>query len=115
MRYIVCIGAIAVLAAGCGGQSNPAAEQPTTTAPPPTTTGTTTAQQQMSLELFFLAPDGKLVATSRSVERTQAPGGAALRELTAAPDDATTQVPVGLQLTIAGGQAHVTGATLDDA
>jgi len=115
MRYTVCIGAIALLAPGCGGQSEPAAELPTTTAPPTTTGATTTAQQQMSLELFFLAPDGKLVAASRSVERTQAPGGAALRELTTAPDGARTQVPDGLQLTIANGQAHVTGATLDDA
>ena len=116
MKYTVCIAAIGLVAAGCGGQSNPVAGQPTTTAPPPTTTAaTTTAQQRMPLELFFLASDGKLVAASRNVEQTQAPGGAALRELTTAPAGATTQVPEGLQLTITNGQAHVTGATLDDA
>jgi germination protein M len=112
MKYTICIAVL--VAAGCGGQSNPAAEQPTTV-PPTKTAATTTAQQQMSLELFFLAPDGKVVAASRSVERTQTPGGAALRALTTAPAGATTQVPGGLQLTIAGGQAQVTGATLDAA
>ena len=69
----------------------------------------------MSLELFFIAEDGKLVATPRTVDETQAPGGAALRELVDAPDGATTQVPGGLQLTIADGQAHLTGVTLDGA
>jgi len=69
----------------------------------------------MSLELFFLAPDGRLVAESRSVERTQAPGGAALRELAKPAAGTTTQVPDGLRLTIDGGRAHVSGATLNDA
>jgi germination protein M len=87
-----------------------------TTAPPPTTTTTTTTttDRQLQLELFFLAADGKLVAESRGVQQTQAPGGAALRELTAPQAGTTTHVPDGLQLTIAGGKAHVTGAALDD-
>jgi germination protein M len=116
MKSLLCIVVVAVVAAGCGGQSQPGAEQPVTTSPPSTTTTTTsTAAQRTALELFFIAPDGKLVATSRTVEETQAPGGAALRELVNAPDGATTQVPDGLQLTIADGRAHVSGATLDGA
>jgi germination protein M len=114
MRPLFCIAVIGLVAAGCGGQNRPGTEQsPATTSPPPTTT--TTAERQTSLDLFFLAPDGKLVAASRSVAHTQAPGGAALRELVTPPAGATTQVPDGLQLTIADGRAHVTGATLDDA
>jgi germination protein M len=116
MRSLLCIVAIGLAAAGCGGQSNPAAEQPVTTSPPPTTTApTTTADRVMPLELYFLAPDGKLVAESRSAKQTQAPGGAALHELTAPQAGTTTQVPGGLQLAIAGGKAHVTGAPLGDA
>jgi germination protein M len=116
MKALLCLGVVAVLAAGCGGESPPGAEQPSTTTRPATTTAATvTPERQMSLELFFLAPDGKLVATSRSVKQTQAPGGAALRELVSAPAGATTQVPDGLDLSIADGKAHVTGATLDGA
>jgi Immunoglobulin-like domain of bacterial spore germination len=107
--------AIGVFAAGCGGESDVAAPPPTTTsAPPPTTTAPETGPP-VSLELFFLAPDGKLVATSREVEHTQTPGAATLDELTSAPSGATTQVPGGLKLTIANGAARVTGATLDGA
>ncbi len=107
--------AIGMLAAGCGGGAAKVEQTPQTTAPPPTATTATTAAQPMSLELFFLAPDGKLVAESRSVEHTQAPGGAALRELTKPAADTTTQVPDGVRLTIDGGRAHVSGATLNDA
>jgi germination protein M len=116
MKHLLWIVAIALAAAGCGG-GNTAAEQTTSTSsPPPTTTGaTTTAAEPMSLELFFLAPDGKLVATSRNVDRTQRPGAATLHELLTPVAGATTQVPDGLQLTIDGGRAEVTGETLDDA
>jgi hypothetical protein len=69
----------------------------------------------MSVELYFLAPDGKLVAASRRIERTTAPGTAALHELMRAVEDAQTNVPDGLHLTIENGRADVTGATLDDA
>src|SRR6266550_7660833 len=116
MKSLPLVIAIGLLAAGCGGEGQPGAEQPSTTSQPATTTtATVNAEQDMSLELYFLAPDGKLVATSRSVKRTQAPGGAVLRELVSAPEGATTKVPDGLELTIADGKAHVTGAALDGA
>lgn len=115
MKSLLCVVAFALVAAGCGGGSEPAAERPTSTPTQSTAVPTTTAAQQMLLELFFIAPDGKLVAAPRAVDATPAPGGAALRELVDAPDGATTQVPGGLQLTIADGRAHVTGATLDGA
>ena len=119
MKCLLAIAAIGLVAAGCGGGENTGVEQTpvTTTAPPPTTTaaGTTTAAAPMSLELFFLAPDGQLVAASRQVDHTQAPAGAALRELTTPTNGTTTEVPVGLQVTIDGGRARVTGATLDEA
>jgi germination protein M len=117
MRSLLHIAVIGLVAAGCGGANQPGVEQsPATTSPPPTATTapTTTAEGRTSLQLFFLAADGKLVAASRAVEKTQAPGGAALRELTTPPAGAKTEVPDGLQLTIEDGRAHVTGATLDD-
>jgi len=111
--------AIGMLAAGCGGGTAKVEQTPQSTAPPPATTTATTAattvERHTSLELFFLAPDGKLVAESRSIVHTQAPGGAALRELTKPRAGTTTQVPDGLRLTIDGGRAHVSGATLNDA
>jgi germination protein M len=116
MKPALCIAAMGLLAAGCGGGTAKVEQIPATTAAPPTaSTVATTAAQPMSLELFFLAPDGKLVAASRSVERTQTPGAATLRELTSPAADTTTQVPGGLQLTIDSGRAQVTGATLADA
>src|SRR5262249_48595505 len=87
----------------------------TTSSPPATTAATTTAAQPLRLALYFLAPDGKLVATSRSVEQTQTPGAATLHELLTPPSGTTTHLPDGLRLTIADGRAEVTGATLDDA
>jgi germination protein M len=115
MRAASCVAALGLLAAGCGGAGTNAEQIPESTAPPPTTTAATTAERPTSLELFYLAPDGKLVATTRSVAHTQAPGAATLRELTTPPADTTTDVPDGLQLTITSGRAHVTGASLSDA
>ena len=114
MRMTLCALSVVLLAAGCGDR-NSQVEGTTTTAPPPTTTATTTAERPTSLELFFLAPDGRLVAAARDVEHTQAPGAAALRELTNPPEGMTTKVPGGLALTIDSGRAHVSGATLDGA
>jgi hypothetical protein len=116
MKRASLIAALGLLAAGCGGGPATVDQLPATTAPPPTTTtAATTAERPVSLELFFLAPDGKLLAASRTVEHTQTPGAATLHELTKPADDTTTQVPDGLQLTIDNGRASVTGATLDDA
>jgi hypothetical protein len=116
MKQLLWIAAILVVAAaGCGGGNTSVEQTPATTSPPPTTTvATTTAAEPMSLELFFLAPDGQLVATSRDVERTETPGAATLHELMNPMAGTTTQVPDGLQLTIDGGRAQVSGATLDE-
>lgn len=108
--------ALGLLAAGCGGQTAGVEQSPETTASPPTAmTVTTTTQRPVSLELFFLAPDGKLVAGSRTVAHTQATGAATLRELVDPAEGTTTKVPDGLQLTIDAGRAQVTGATLGEA
>jgi germination protein M len=118
MRTTLCVLTAVLLAAGCGGHTAKVEQTTATTSPPPTTTTATTAttaERPASLELFFLAPDGRLVAASRTVEHTQAPGLAALRELTNPPAGMTTKVPGGLQLTIDGGRAQVTGAALDGA
>ena len=113
MRIVLTVVTIGLLAAGCGGGTASVEQTPGTTSPPPTTTAATTAAQPLSLELFFLAPDGQLVAASRNVEQTRAPGAAALHQLMSPANGTTTQVPDGLQLTIEKGRAQVTGATLD--
>jgi germination protein M len=115
-RLLVFLAIVLLLAAGCGG-GNPSVQQTpaTTTAPPATTEATTTAQRPMTLELFFLAPDGQLVAASRSVEQTQTPGAATLHELMNPEDGTTTQVLDGLQLTIDNGRAYVAGAAVNAA
>jgi germination protein M len=107
--------ALGLLAAGCGGETAGVVQTTETAAAPPTTTAATTAEQTQSLALFFLAQDGKLVAASKNVARTQTPGAAALHDLTEPVEGTTTSVPDGLQLTIDAGKAHVTGASLDDA
>ena len=118
-RVLLLLAAFAVLAGGCGGAKQSAdtistvvAPATTTTAPPATTT---TAGRPISLELFYLAPDGQLVAATRTIDHTQAPGAATLHELMNPPDGAATQVPNDLRLTIDNGRAHVTGAPLNDA
>jgi hypothetical protein len=116
MRRLALV-AFAVLVAGCGdGGDRTTGVEPgtTTTAPPAASTPTTTAVEPMKLRLFFVAPDGLLVASSREVARTPAVGGAALRELREPPTGTTTRVPGGLELTIADGKAEVTGAALDE-
>jgi hypothetical protein len=115
MKRALCIAALGLLAAGCGGENTGVAQTPEPTTPPPTTVAGTLPAQRTSLELFFLAPDGKLVAASRTVAHTRTPGAATLHELTDAAQDATTQVPDGLALTIDAGRAQVTGASLSQA
>ncbi|HEX7310650.1 MAG TPA: Gmad2 immunoglobulin-like domain-containing protein [Gaiellaceae bacterium] len=117
MKRALVLSVLGLLAAGCGGGTADVAQPTTETnaAPSTMTAATTTTGQTQSVTLFFLAQDGKLVAASRDVARTQAPGAATLRELTAPEEGTTTSVPNGLQLTIDEGKAHVTGASLDDA
>jgi Immunoglobulin-like domain of bacterial spore germination/Sporulation and spore germination len=120
MRVAVVAVVVGVLAAGCGSSSSSVGEGPsttTTTVTVTTTRQTTTTEatvaQPMSLRLYFLAPDGKLAAVSRDVERTPTPGAATLHELTDPPNGLKTKVPSGLELAIADGRANVTGAQLD--
>jgi hypothetical protein len=109
MRRLLVLASVALLAAGCGGaKKNVAVSTLTTTTVVSAGSGGTTAP----LELFFLAPDGKLVASKRLVRKTPRVAGVALHELSVAPPDATTDVPVGLTVTIANGNAKVVGGPL---
>jgi germination protein M len=114
-RLLVFLPFVLLLAAGCGGDPSVQQAPVTTTAPPTTTEATTTVQPPMTLELFFLAPDGQLVAASRRVEQTQTPGAATLHELMNPESGTTTQVLDGLKLTIDNGRARVTGARMNRA
>jgi germination protein M len=119
MRVAFAALLIGLLAAGCGSDPSSVGEGGSTTTT--TVTVTTTHQattteasvaQPLALQLYFLAPDGKLAATTRVVERTQTPGAATLHELTDPPEGLKTEVAPGLELTIADGKADVTGAQL---
>jgi germination protein M len=113
---LVLLPIVLLLAAGCGGGDSGVEETPATTTVSRTTTeATTTAERPMTLELFFLAPDGQLVAASRTVDHTQTPGAATLHELMNPEAGATTQVLDGLELTIDNGRARVTGAAVNAA
>jgi hypothetical protein len=119
MRVAVVALAVGLLAAGCGSNSSSVAEGPSTTTTTvtvattqPATTNESTVEQPMGLRLYFLAPDGELVAVSREVEQAPTPGAATLHELTDPPSGMKTEVPSGLELTIAEGRANVTGAEL---
>jgi germination protein M len=115
MRATLCAAMLVAIAAGCGGGRGAAEQSPGTTTPAPTTTAASTQPRLTTLELFFLAPDGRLVADSREVQHTQAVGTASLRELVTPPTGATTQVPDSLELTIDNGRAQVSGSTLNGA
>ncbi len=80
-------------------------------------TETTTATQPalLTLELFYLAGDRKLVAERGEVPKTQAVASASLHELATAPAGTTTDVPDGLSVSIEDGDAHVIGAPLSAA
>jgi germination protein M len=114
-RLLFLLPIVLLLAAGCGGDPSVQQTPATSTAPPTTTAATTTAKATLTLELFFLAPDGQLVAASRKVEQTQTPGAATLHELMNPESGGTTQVLDGLQLTIDNGRAHVKGAAINEA
>ena len=120
MRIALAASLIAVLAAGCGSNSSSVGEAPSSTTTTVTVTTTrqattteTSVEQPLALQLYFLAPDGKLAAVTRVVEGTQTPGAATLHELTDAPEGLKTEVPAGLRLTIENGRADVTGARLN--
>jgi germination protein M len=115
MRRSLVFLPIVLFAAGCGGNTSVQPTPATSTARPTTTEATTTAEPPMALELYFLAPDGQLVAAARKVEQTPTPGAATLRELMNPEIGTTTQVLDGLQLAIDNGRAHVTGAAINAA
>lgn len=121
MRTGIAAVLVGLLVAGCGGNASTSEQPPATTTTTVTETVTRTAttitdtEPPMSLRLFFVAPDGKLVAASRDVSRTETPGAASLQELLTPPAGATTKVPGDLSLTITDGKATVTGANLDGA
>jgi len=122
MRIVLAAVLVGLLVAGCGGNASSTSEPPTTitttvteTEPPATTTTTAPPEQGMLLKLYYVASDGQLVAASRHVAWTHAPGAASLRELLTAPSGTTTKVPGNLSLAIADGKATVTGASLSGA
>jgi germination protein M len=114
-RLLAFLPIVLLFGAGCGGDPSVQQTPPTTMPPPETTEAITTTEPPMTLGLFFLAPDGQLVAASRKVEHTQTPGAATLHELMNPDDGLTTQVLDGLKLTIDNGRAHVTGARVNGA
>jgi germination protein M len=114
-RLLVFLAIVLLFAAGCGGDPSVQQTPPPTMPPPQTTEAITTSETPMTLGLFFLAPDGQLVAASRKVEQTQTPGAATLHELMNPEIGTTTQVLDGLRLTIDKGRAHVTGAAINEA
>ncbi len=112
-RALPALAVVALLAAGCGG-STTSVTTGVATAPSAATTGPQVATT-LSLELFFLADDGKLVAERREVPSTQAVAAVALHELATAPTGKMTDVPDALSVSIANGDANVIGATLGKA
>ena len=103
--------AVALLVAGCGGK-NVSSTAPTATTTPTTTTA---PAERTSFLVYTIDPaDGKLVATSVSVPKTEAVASMALTTLAGIPG-AKSDVPAGLHVTIANGAATVSGATLTGA
>jgi len=120
MRIGLAAVVLGLLVSGCGGtnaSTSGEGSSVTTTVTKTVTVSheatTTSAAKRMPLHLYFLAPDGKLVAVSSDVAETQTPGAETLRALTDAPSGMTTEVPSGLSLTIDNGKATVSGATLN--
>jgi immunoglobulin-like protein involved in spore germination len=102
----------ALLLAGCGGHTTSSY----TTTPPTTgvvTTVPATPQDTTSFLVFLVDPaDGKLYADVRSVPKTDAVAAAALKALASSPH---TTVPGGLDVSLANGDATVSGASLSPA
>ena len=115
MRAALSLLAVAaLLAAGCGG-GNTSSPVATTPSAKTSTRNTATAPSTIPLELFYLADDGKLVAERSDVPATQAVASAALHALAGAAPGTTTEVPDGLSVAIANGDAKVIGASLSKA
>jgi germination protein M len=114
VRRALVLAAAVLLLAGCGGSKHVAGST-TSTAPKPTatTTGTVQGQVGQDVELYLIDPtDHKLYAVRRDIEPTRAVGAAALRALA---EDADSEVPPNLKLTIENGAATVTGSELSPA
>jgi germination protein M len=112
-RAFVPLAAVLLLA-GCGGSKHVAGST-TSPAPKPTpsTTGTVQGQVGQDVELYLIDPtDHKLYAVRRDIEPTRAVGAAALSALA---EDADSEVPPNLNLTIENGAATVTGSELSPA
>ena len=112
--------ALALLAAGCGGDNVYGEAPATTEAPPPASTGAGATEPapaaQTSFLVYFVRGE-RLGVASRSVAKTEAVGAAALAALLAGPSDGEragaglgSEIPAGtrvLGLSIAGGVATV--------
>jgi hypothetical protein len=105
--------AVALLT-GCGSTSGvDVATTPSTTVGGGATTTTQTGTRPRSRELFLVDPsDHKLYAVTREVESGDAVGAAALRALA---EDADSEVPPNLSVTLADGNATVSGSALSPA
>jgi germination protein M len=115
-RALVPLAAVLLLV-GCGGSKHGAASttepSPTSTETATETTGTVGGQVGQDVQLYLIDPtDHKLYAVRRDIEPTQAVGAAALRALA---EDADSEVPPNLTLTIANGAATVSGSQLSPA
>lgn len=112
-RLLPLLAAVALLASGCGGKKTAATTTGVTTTPPATTTAP--AGETTTVELYFLGPDGKLVAASRTVPRTEAIAGRALDELADPPPGMKTEVPCCFLLTLDGSEAQISGRVVTKA
>jgi len=111
MKTLAPVVAAALLLAGCGGKSASVTEPQTTAAT--TAPATTGAAGTTSFLVYTLDPaDGKLLVARATVPKTEAVATAALHELAGYPH---SDVPAGLTVSIANGDATVSGADLSGA
>jgi hypothetical protein len=106
LRALPLVAVVVLLAAGCGAKKTSLQ----TSVPATTTTTTAPAQETTSFLVYLVDPgDGKLYADERTVPKTEAVAGAALKSLASSPN---SSVPGGLAVSIANGDATVSGASL---
>jgi Immunoglobulin-like domain of bacterial spore germination/Sporulation and spore germination len=115
MKRVLPLAAAMLVIAGCGGSNTSAPAVSTPSAIGSTRATSTTPAATVRLELFYLADDGKLVAEPGEVPATLAVASAALHALATAAPGTTTEVPDGLSVAIAKGDAKVIGAALSKA